>query len=886
MNKKLTKILASVLAVMTMTVSVNAAVYNDIAYPFMDDVYRLDLGLSGGDDVTGDDANEIEASLCTLGIMQRDASGKFNPSAKLSRAAYEAAVRVIYTGGEAVDFAEYEAKYSGQTVKQEEIVAKLLGFIESAGIDANTIDVESYAAAAGITKGITYAPNRDMTRADFAKVVWNTLNSSYVHISYANGAFQLDSNDDKTLLQDKLGVYEVKGKLNAIPGLNLYGTISPKTGIVEINRVPYNVGAVEGVTDLFAYDVEGYAKFDKEEGRYTLLSLEASSKDETLTLDLKDVEDIDGTYFYYEEEDKTKKVKVDVFKYIMYNGDFVNELTDDMMDESGTITLTKSSKDVNYDIVVIKEYQNFFMTSFFTEDMVAFLGYGATFNGALSIDLDIETNLYAYYDGKPLADFGKLGKNKALSIIQNSSKSYTEIRVFSENVESSVSGETDTGWLVDGMDLSVDKNYIELSKNSLSGATPITLGSKGIFYYTEFGVIAGFASEGVAEYAVLKRAWFDDEKSETLAKVFTQDNEWAIAEFTPTVEIDAVKGIKNENVATELMAALANDETPYTLIRIMKNASGEIKFVDTILDTEAEKASGDTSRLIEILDFEGAMPWVGGWYVHGTPYHVPDATPMFMVPDDPDLEAEWSFVTAASIPRSTTTNPYAKYKAYTADSWNMASIAIRDGNTVAAENRDSYWYVYIRGVKDVYDAINDETKTVIDCYQLTRGSEKIAAVQYDLPDGWETKFKLTRADLEGTFTGIELIKGEVTGFMIGTYPHVKNNKIANADKIAGSTDPHGRFFWANSGGSLNYLAGKVIEVDATNKYIKVDVGGGEIMTAMFAVYAIAGTDADDKTHYAEGIPVEKINPGDMIYWYGSYYRAYCALVIHNYDWTE
>ena len=180
----------------------------------------------------------------------------------------------------------------------------------------------------------------------------------------------------------------------------------------------------------------------------------------------------------------------------------------------------------------------------------------------------------------------------------------------------------------------------------------------------------------------------------------------------------------------------------------------------------------------------------------------------------------------------------------------------------------------------------DETKTVLDCYQLTRGSEEIAATQYDLPENWETKFGVTREQLKGTFTGIELLKGEVAGFMIGSYPYIKNNKVADAATIAGSTDPDGRFFWTDGTGSLNYVAGKVLEVDTANKWVKVDTGDGVIRTAMFAVYTIAGTDAEDDKHYAEGITVEEINPGDMIYWYGSYYRVYCALVISNYDWTE
>ncbi len=885
MKKKLTKILAITLAFVMTSLSVNAAVYNDIAYPWIDDVYRLDIGLSGSGEVseTGDDANEIESALCMLGIMTRNADGRFEPNAKLTRAAYEAAIRVIYTGGDAVDFSEYEATYAGKTVKQQEIVAKLLSFIESAGIDQNTEDIAGYAAAAGITKGIEYEEAKEMTRGEFATAVWNTLNSPYVHISYADGHFQLDAKEGATLLQDKLGVYEIKGKLNAIPGLNLYGVVSPKEGVVEIDRVQYKYGDLADVVELFGYDVKGWAKYDKDTNEYNILSLVKSTKDETIEVSLRDIENIDTGYFYYEEEGKSKKVKLDEFKYIMYNGDFVNAIDETMLDEGGIITLTKSGKDVNYDIAVIKEYDNFMMTTFFTDTMTAFLAYTATYNGELSIDLDIDTNLYVYLDGKRMTEYDKLGKNRAMSIIQNASKSYTELRISTNSVTGKVTGESDDGWLVEGEDLLLDTNYVVLAQNTLSGAKEITNGVSGTFYYTENGVISGYTAEATTEYALIKRAWYDDEKSETIAKMFTQDNEWIMAEFTDTVTLDGVRGVKNENIAPQIMTAKGSE--PVAIVRIKRNADGDVKFIDTITDTAAEVSENDPERLKQIVDFNGGMPWVGGWYVHGTQYHVPDKTPMFMIPDDPELDSGYAFVTASALPRDTESNPQAKYKAYTADSWNMASVAVRYGNTIAASNRDNYWYVYIRGVKNVYDPVEQETEEVLDCYQLTRGVTEIAAKTYDLPNNWQSTFGLTANDLKGTFTGITLIDGEVTGFMNGTYPHIQANHVVNANSLAGSSHADGLFFWANSTGNLNYLAGKVVEVDTLNKFIKVDTGDGVIRTAMFAVYTIASTDYDDPKYEAEGITVEQINPGDFIYWYGSLYRAYCAMVIKNFPWS-
>jgi len=431
MKKDIKRIIASVLACSLLPVSLVSAkdAPTDVTYPWMDDVYRLDIQTMYGDDVgdTSDDANDVEKTLIMMGVMQRNELGKFSPDEKLSKAAYEAAIRVVYSG-EAVDFEYYNTVYGDQKVYQKEIVAKLLSFVESTEIDAETTDVEKYAISAGILDGVVYNQNKEFSRREFATVLWNTLNCGYVEYEMADGGFNISVDDDKTILQDKLGVYKVKGTVNAVFGLNLYSTATPDAGYIEVDRIKYNAYGIDGIESLLGYSVEGYAKYDEDAEEYKVLNLAVSKKDETVYMNLEDYDRMNETYFYYlNEEGKEKTVKVDSLKHILYNGDFVPEITEEMLDGNGSVLFAKSTNSEKYDIAFIKEYQNFYTKRYLAEDMKLYFANDAKFRNEFYLDLDIEDGNIVYTQDGVLKDISTLTQNLCVSVIQNNSKTYTEI---------------------------------------------------------------------------------------------------------------------------------------------------------------------------------------------------------------------------------------------------------------------------------------------------------------------------------------------------------------------------------------------------------------------------------------------------------------------------
>lgn len=885
MKKKLTKVLASLLAVMSMTVSVNAAVYYDVSYPWMDDVFRLDYesmyGGAAGTTESGDDANTVENTLCMLGIMKRDEAGKFNPSAKLSRAAYEAAIRVIYSN-EAVDFAEYEKNYEGQAVKQEEIVARLLSFVESAGIDTDTIDVEEYAAATGITKGIVYSANKDMTRRDFATIVWNTLNSEYVQFTYENGAFSMQSQPGKTLLQDKMNVYEIKGVLNAVQGYNIYSVVSPKAGFVEVDQIKYATNGIQGLEDLLGYTVTGYAEYDPETQSYTIISIEKSAKDDTVVIDLKNYESKDSKYIYYTEEEKTKKVEIDAIETVVYNGDIVGAIENTMLDGIGSIQISKSEKNGEYDIAIIKEYQNFYTTRYVAETERLYVAYEMKFNGEFFVDLsDDDANYIIELDGKAI-DKSALKAKLAIAVMQNTNGTYTEILASTKSVTGTVAGETDNGWLIEGDEYMVDPAYDAASNLEGSVIPPVANAVTGSFCYTPHGVIVSFEPEGTAKYALLRKTWVDEETEKTQVKLFTTDGVWAIYEVEDRAKVDGVR-VNSEDVYDRLTNVLgdnnANSPTPIRCVVVDE----KVTFIDTIQDNPEE--AKDIERMIPAKNSAGQyrikfqVSWVKGWNIPGNIYHVPDSTTMFVVPKDVTKEDEYRITTATSIPASTTTvASYAELSLFNADDYYITDLVIlhTEGEQASTWAVDDFVFIYIRGISQ--KMIDGELVEGIDCYQQTRSTSVLTEKFYELPENWQQKFGMD--DLAGVFVGVQHEDGMITKLSTDVGPYVKDYKIINNTAGYGGS-PDCFYTW---NGSTDWVSATVLDVDVSKKYIKMDCGKDGIKSAVFAAYTIAAIDTKDgKKYTAEPIEVEDINPGDRIYYWGSYSRAYNCLVIKNYE---
>jgi len=190
---------------------------------------------------------------------------------------------------------------------------------------------------------------------------------------------------------------------------------------------------------------------------------------------------------------------------------------------------------------------------------------------------------------------------------------------------------------------------------------------------------------------------------------------------------------------------------------------------------------------------------------------------------------------------------------------------------LSGEASTVWTFLYIKRVSE--RLIEDEVVEGIECYQLTRNVVEPTEKFYQLPNDWQKKFGID--NLEGCFVGAKFNGNKISEFSNNTAPYVKQNKVVG--------NYGENFFVRDTANNVDWVSGTVVDVDVARKYMLVDIGNGETESIVFAAYTIIKTDAKDPKHKAEGIDVGDINPGDRIYYWGSLRRAYCSLIIENYE---
>lgn len=827
----------------------------------MDDVFRIDLANTETTDETVTYEQEI---ICSLGIMSKDSTGKFRGTQKLTKSEYEAARVVIYTG-ENVDFNVYNEKYANMKVYQKEIAAGMLGFVENTTIDVNSDFMETEAAA-NILKGVNYNAEKEMTRADFATVIWNTLNSNYVSYDYSGDTASIKTEDEKTILNDKFDTYEIKGFMNAVCGLNIYGTTSPREGYVEIDRVKYKTNGVKNTEAFLGHIVDVHVRYDEKYDEYELLNIKTDKKDDAVTVDLKDTDRVRDGYIYYESEAKGKKVNISDVKYILYNGNVLQAITEDMLDGNGSVTVSKSEMNGKYDTAVIKNYQNFLMKKYVANDKKLYLNYTAQFNGKYYIDMDIDNGTVICEIDGVRSSIDKLKVNSAISIIQNDSRTYTEIIANTAVVKGTVKGKIDESWIIEGEEYTEDSYFKELAKDSSTGAIDISIGSVGKFYYTKDKVIVGFESDGAAQFALLKKAWQDDDNEDTYyIRIFTQSGEWANYQLADRVETDGTKYDKSVAI-NKIKSALDELKAP-TPIRI-KLIGDKIKFVDTLVDEPEE--SSDSDRMVLCGTFNGKTTWVKGWDMGSSNYHVGDATPMFIIPDEKNLddESEYSIGLGTSIPYASTS--VVRYSAYNPDKYLCARLAVYQGGVSQSGDEQ---FIYIKNVEPRY--VNDEVVEGVSCYLFTRSKVELDDKFYELPYNWREKWGVTEEDINNSFVPVWFNGSEISGIDLTPGHYVKDFKVT--PDSSGKT----QFFNRESSRNVDWVAGTVIDVDVTRNYMLLDCGDAGIRSVYIVAYVAGRVKDGDPKHKVEGVTAEAINAGDRIFYWGSLRRAYYILDIYD-----
>ncbi len=446
-----------------------------------------------------------------------------------------------------------------------------------------------------LKNGVTASKDNTATRGIAAMLAFNSLTLDLMEKT-GFGANEQYEVVDKTLLEDKLNVEQIYGQVVANSHSSLTGTSSLKEGEISIKSgeetVIYNTKEGE---DLLARNVIAYVKEDKAGDKNIILITVDDSKTKELTINIKDIEKIEGnviSYWAKETDRKPTEITLTEGAKIFYNGILSEMTVADLADlKSGHINLVNVTKDAEYGYVFVTEYKNMVV------DEVSTVSHKISdkFN-LLSLTLDPEDKNISFKiikDGKEI-DISEIKEWDILSVAMDKATAAdsTKFTVY-------VSDETVTGKITeieDGKYTIGDKQY-EIAQNYVDASQPeLKLNDEGTFYLDIEGKIAAVDTQTKAgsNYAYLVKTEIKSTLDNVLQlKLFTSKGEVVILDAASKIKVNNVSNLSAE-AAKEAIGEGAG------LITYEVNKEGKVSYVNT---AQVNENPGTSLKNVFSLDF-------------------------------------------------------------------------------------------------------------------------------------------------------------------------------------------------------------------------------------------------------------------------------------------
>ena len=646
-------------------------VSGDLGY--MDDVYRFDLNTEETETTEEilDNPKAVFAVL-SLGLMETMEDGTFSQDLSVP---YNEFSNIIYK----LSIGDLEASISNYDLYQDrtstvgeaaEYLLKVLGYDEILGADDSFMQK---ARTLGIVRG-TASEEKLLSRGEFAEMIYAALDTEVLNfINYStDGENRMTYGG--TLLNERLGVFEIRGLLTAVPGVNIYSSKVPKNGEVEIDRVRYDSNTNDYL-DLLGCYVFGYAQ-NKEESAPCILGLTLDTRDQSLLIPLSDITEIRNDILYYETEEGEKKVSVAEVRNALYNGNVKENFvfSTDLMEHDGELLLGTSTRNGEYDIAVIIARNNYRVRFISKTDQKVFFSENLKLNGNEFLEIKEDKNNFVRIvkNGRAVG-FEEIKVGDVLSVVQNESGTYTHITISQKMLIGEITGVEDDFIYINGTEYMVSKTYRDEAENPASAARAFDIGDAGKFYLSAEGVVSAFEGENAVTIGLLGKYSFEGSIDEQLIlRVLTTKSEWVNFPVAAKVEVDGQARMTKEQAFNYLES---HPEAKCQPIRYRLNDKNEVMFLDTAVQLREELA--DTENITLSNNWSGYFVYTNQYVIFDdyVSYYLWEA-PVFFIPDDTTEEDDFVAGRSNLIPNKTNV----ALKMYNVDEVGRAKIIVYDGS--------------------------------------------------------------------------------------------------------------------------------------------------------------------------------------------------------------
>ncbi len=788
-----------------------------------------------------------------LGLMTLSEDGTFDEASLVTYNEYSAVVlRMLVGSPNAYHEGMHSSEDAAEVTTHEQA---MIGIMDGLGYE-DVCKKTSYlkmATSIGLLKGFSYSPEKNITRGELARLVYNALNVDRMIPTSYNASGEYTVERGSTLLWDIHKAVKVEGVVTAAEGVDLYSTVMPSDRYISIDRVEYLKGNVDDA-DLLGQQVFGYAVCD-EDNKYTMVYLDIHQHNETINIPIANIQSINSQVLYYEDENGEQKKTLQGVKRILYNNDIVDDyaLTASLLDKEGDITLC-TLKD-GFDALIINVYESFIVSSVQQIKETITLKYSMTYAGSRTINVKTEKGrkVTLTKNGETV-DLTDILAGDVVSVMANRSGSVVKVVASDNVVKNGVVSRVNQDEVTIGKKTYMISEHYKIVRKYNPALSTISAGASGNFILTHDGRIVDFIETKGNKFGILRgvksHSVFGSD-DDVQIKLFSEDGIWDVLTLATSLEFDGV--MKRD--ASEVYQALNSSEYANAgvfdnMVQYRLNADNEVIALDTIYESDVEISSGDTSRLLYNGMWEGELDWTVSTRLatlEGSRYKLMKDTVVFSVPSDLAAEKKYAAIKVSQLPADT----IARVKIYSSDEYFRAGAVIENHTGSGAEEN-----FYRMVVDEVVTKLDNEGEliTAVSAMMLNVSGEPMA-VEYTLSeDSAPLASSLKRGDvLIHTFLGDNTIDCRVL---------VDSSLEDWEDGIV------------NPAGAKEEMWGTVYSMDYENNFLAVKVGD-EIYSYEFEGAILF----DREKNKIVGATLEELCEGDKVYNRGSNSRA--RLVVYR-----
>lgn len=483
---------------------------------------------------------------------------------------------------------------------------------------------QSYLRAArnqGLTKDVSTAFG-EITGEDMLVLVYNTLNLNTLNDYSKQGKITINKNE--TVLTKIHHIYSIQGDVitNGVSGYLSRSDISKDCVRIENKdeTVVLHCGETT-IADELGRNVIVYYNFDEVKDEGTVVYYEVSKKNKEKEISFRDLDSFSNTLVEYEENNKTKKEKINNPIIIYNNSYFTGEYptVDELKNLQGNMLLIDNNGDGKYEIINIKAYKTYVVKYYQSEDMKIYpkeVMIGDEQDDPNDVDdekngVDVDFDNYdmselIFDDGSP-AVFEDIVANAIISVAKSrpDSQAKTISVIISKNKASGIlTGVTtddngNTFVTIDGEDEYKVLKVFTNNKSFPDNGAGITL------YLDAFGNVADVATAYMGEYSygLVMKIHKDSVHNKAMVKLYCSDDTLEMHNLADKVKIEGVTyrtyesaydALKNIVDNQKIKAPNGTDDLTIYPCRYKLNEDGEVKDLDFAIEKDQKQDDKDT----------------------------------------------------------------------------------------------------------------------------------------------------------------------------------------------------------------------------------------------------------------------------------------------------